>query len=132
MAIINCTPHDIHIYDAAAVTFVPAQRKYILNMDTIGIVSLHTIIPKSGQMLSAKMDTRQDGYTDDGISIVLNTVTAIDPLPPGDDLCIVSQIYASAVRKLGLPTDRLLCIGDPVYATTDGKQPMGCLNLQRA
>jgi hypothetical protein len=28
MAIINYTPHDIHIYDAVAVTFMPAQRKY--------------------------------------------------------------------------------------------------------
>jgi len=128
MAIINYTPHDIMIYGVDSVEYDASIRKHIL----IAGASPVMILPKSGKMLSVKMDTQQDGYIENGIiPIIWNIVTAID-LPDGDALWIVSQVYASAVRKLGLPTDRLLCIGDPVYATSDGKQPMGCLNLQRA
>lgn len=58
-------------------------------------------------------------------------VLDIDPLPDGYDFYIVSNLYLSAARQLGLPTDQLLTVGHPVYASSEDTRPVGCLFLYR-
>lgn len=71
-------------------------------------------------------------FNEGDLEVVKRVVKNIDILPAFGDYFIVSHVYANACRALGLDTRRLLCVGDPVYATHDGKQPIGVLNLQIA
>lgn len=51
-----------------------------------------------------------------GVPVVEEKVLAVDPLPEGDDIMIVSKQYAAACCKLCWPTDRLRIVSGPVYA----------------
>jgi len=83
-------------------------------------------IPSNG-MLSGKIET-VPGEPIDGVPVYVKKVVGCDPLPDGDDMLIVSAIYAVAARQSGLPMDRLLVIADPVV-TPDGNQILGCIGV---
>ena len=127
MAIINATPHAVNVYATESVRFDAKHRKYII---VDGCSPIH-IIPPSGMMLSAKMETLPVGSID-GIPVQQSSVIAADPLP-SDDNYIVSRLFHSAMTALGEPTERLLLIGSPVYRVSqDGAvAPVGCLALER-
>lgn len=68
---------------------------------------------------------------DDGPLRLAPQVRGIDPLPSGYDFYIVSNLYLSAARQLGMPTDKLLTVGQPVYADAGDTRPIGCQFLYR-
>lgn len=77
-------------------------------------------IPYSGRMLSAKV--KQDSAEPikfNGVLIPVKTpqfFESVDPIPDKDecDYCIVSAMYVTACKSLGIDTSRLLTIGEPV------------------
>lgn len=119
--------HNINII--AGAEFDPAIRKFRGG---------HKIaeIPFSGVMLSAKAE-QVDGepLIVDGVAIPTKSPqkwTAVDPLPENDDgetLYVVSAMYVAACKELGLPTDKLLTIGQTVVDETG--RVCGCVNLNR-
>lgn len=126
MAIINATPHYINIFSTHSVSFDTAQRKYFVS----GSEEPTHIIPPSGMLLSAKMQTETVEPLL-GIPIQRTAVVSADPIPDGE-YYIVSRLYHSAMVTLGEPTDRLLLIGSPVYRVIDGAiAPCGCLALEQ-
>ena len=125
---INCTAHDVNIIDRQCVHYIDDIRKYVL-YTTLDEAIISTI-PKSGIILSAQWGLESEEMID-GFSVI-NKVPIGVMQPPEDENCIVSQLYASAYRKTDYRPANLFCVGDPVYATKDGKQPLGVLNLQRA
>lgn len=77
-------------------------------------------IPYSGRMLSAEI--HQDAAAPlEYCDVMIPTKTpqifcTADPIPPKEecDLCVVSALYVTACKVLGLDTSRLLTIGTPV------------------
>lgn len=120
----NFTPHVIKIIDVNSVKFDPKIRKYIPNTDCDPIIIAEF---SSSGMLSAKMETVA-GKPIGNIPIFEKKVVGCDPLPDGEDKLIVSAIFAVTVKQLGLSTDRLLIVADPVV-TPDGNQILGCIGL---
>lgn len=103
--------HDINVYTGCE--YSEKYRKY-----TGG--ELLTVIPFSGRMLNAVVETPETGMLDmNGVMIPVNSpqkFVNIDPIPPVEecDYCIVSAMYVAACRTLGIDTSRLLTIGGPV------------------
>lgn len=127
MNIVNCTAHSVSIINRDDVVRKLDVRKYILeNQGTEAIL----VFPK-GMPLNVTFEDAV-AFKDGDLEVVKRVVTRIDPLPKDGDYFIVSQVYANACRILGMDTKKLLCVGEPVYATPDGKQPIGVLNLQTA
>lgn len=52
-----------------------------------------------------------------------------DPLPPGYDIYIVSNLYRSAVIELKGDTSKLATIDGTVYKDPNNLRPCGCLAL---
>jgi hypothetical protein len=120
----NFTPHSIKIIDQKSVKFDPKIRKYTPFTDIEPVII--TEFPSNG-MLSGNIQT-VPGEPIDNVPTYYKKVVGCDPLPDGDDMLIVSAIYAVAARKSGLPMDRLLVIADPVV-TPDGNQILGCIGV---
>lgn len=133
MEIRNYMPHTINIVSrtAVAVTYNTDLKKHILNPGMSIDDAVITTIPSSGE-LNAVFAPSEVVAKVDRINIVEKQVQSADALPDGDFYCVVSQDYADAARACNNEIDlsRLLCIGEPVYATADGKQPVGVLDLQ--
>jgi len=119
----NFTPHSIKIIDVNSVVFDSKIRKYVPGESESVIVAE---FPSSG-MLSGNIQT-VPSESIDGVPVYVKKVIGCDPLPDGDDMLIVSAIYAVAARKSGLPMNRLLVIADPVV-TPDGNQILGCIGV---
>ena len=122
MQIVNYTPHMINI--VGNVTFSDKDRKYLTNEETIIIKS----IPPSGMLLNAKQ-VNEDTEAIDGIPTKVMTFSGVTEAPK-DRYCIVSAMYVTACKQLGIDTYNLLTIGDAVYSA-DTIKPIGTLNLNR-
>ena len=126
--ILSCVGgHPVNIYKNAE--FDSAIRKYRGG-------EIAATIPYAGFMLSARAEQVDDEpIIVDGVEIPTKTPqkwTAVDPLPENDDgetLYIVSAMYVAACKELGLPTDKLLTIGQVVVDETG--RVCGCVNLNR-
>lgn len=121
MRVWNATPHSIRIMPASAVTFNPEIRKWIAEADTEPV----SVIESTG-MLSAKIDAVDADPISD-IPVFDKKVVGCDPLPDGmtgEDIIIVSALYATAYKRTYGDDTRLYTIADPVY-TSDGRTILG-------
>lgn len=121
----NFTPHEVRVLKAEACEFVPAMRKYVLKDGIELEEATLTVIKPEGRLLNATF-ADEDAEPINGIPTIRRKVASLDPLPEGNDFCIVSALYASACEEKG----RILTVGDVVY-TKDGRTPIGCLRLIR-
>ena len=126
MKIVSCVGgHPVNIYTGAE--FDPTIRKF-----RGGEIS--ATIPYAGFMLSARAEQVDDEpIIVDGVEIPTKSPqkwVSVDPLPnEPDTLYIVSAMYVAACKELGLPTDKLLTIGQTVVDETG--RVAGCVNLNR-
>jgi len=126
--IINMTPHLINIYGADSTQFDASIRKLLV---LEGAQPSQTIQP-SGTLLNAKQsEVIADAV--DGIPCMAFTFTHADALPIGeyDDYYVVSALYVSACKALGLPTNQLLTVRGTVYKSAAEPKPIGCLGFYR-
>lgn len=91
-------------------------------------------IPYAGFMLSAKAEQVDDEpIVVEGVEIPTKSPqkwTSVDPLPESEDtMYIVSAMYVAACKELGLPTDKLLTIGQTVVDDTG--RVVGCVGFNR-
>lgn len=91
-------------------------------------------IPYAGFMLSAKAEQADDEpIVVEGVEVPTKSPqkwVSVDPLPEGNDtLYIVSAMYVAACKELGLPTDRLLTVGQTVV--DDSGRVIGCVGFNR-
>ena len=118
--------HEVKIF--AGSTFDPAIRKF-----RGGKVVL--TIPFAGRMLSAKAAQEPDNpVVIDGVEIPTMTPPkweSVDPIPPVEEaeFCIVSAMFATAAKELGLDTSRLLTLRDMVV--DDEGRVCGALGFNR-
>lgn len=117
--IFNGTPHAINVIDNGV--FDAAIRKHVT--DNPNVVAS---IPSNG-MLSAKVST-VDADPINGIPVFTKAFTGVDTLPEGFDVYIVSAMYGSAAKAVGMDTSKMFTVADPVYST-DGKTIHGCKGI---
>lgn len=109
--------HSVSVFEGA--TFDPSVRKYKGGKKVAEI-------PFSGRMLNARARQESaDPVEFEGVSIPTMTPQiwdSVDPIPSTEecDFCIVSAMYASACKALGMDTSRLLTMGGTVVGD-DGK-----------
>lgn len=126
--ILSCVGgHPVNIYTGAE--FDPDIRKYRGGEIAVSI-------PYAGFMLSAKaVQADDEPIVVNGVEIPTKSPqkwTAVDPLPEDDDgetLYVVSAMYVAACKELGLPTNKLLTIGQTVV--DESGRVAGCVNLNR-
>ena len=127
--IVNLTPHPVSI--VAGATFDTSIRKYR------GGIVVKTI-PSSGMVsaISSKQEEMDPIVTDDDGVFIPTCSTPkwvwVDPIPefPEGSMYIVSAMYVTACRELGIPTRRLLTVG-PAVVGDDGRSIVGCVSLVR-
>ena len=119
--------HSIDIFQNAV--YDPAIRKY-RGGNLIGI------IPYAGRMLSARMKPQRKlpPIQMDGISIPVYSAPeweSVDPIPNLSecDYALVSALYLSACKDMGMDTSRLLTIGGSVV--DDAGKIIGTVWLNR-
>ena len=122
MAIINNTPHAINVISPTDCHFDSTIRKWVASSDVTPQVVL-----ESAGMLNAKIETKDAPSLDD-IPMFDKEIVACDPIPDDGNFHVVSALYASAARKMGYDTSRLLLVADPVMSE-DGKTFIGCRGL---
>ena len=120
----NFTPHKIVIFKREDCFFDDKTRKYYLKEGAQPVVE----IPSEG-VLNAHIEYERSEIVDN-VEIFEARVKEIDPLPPGR--LIVSALFANACKIMGIGTDRLLTISQPVYDNPDNPRPVGCLGLNKA
>ena len=120
--IFNGTPHAINININGVSD--PAIRKMVIPADIQPEISIS--IPSNG-MLSAKIDSVQ-AESIDSIPVFGKKIASCDQIPEGYDIVIVSALYVSAARSVGMDTARLYTVADPVY-TADGRTILGCRGI---
>lgn len=126
MKVLSCVGgHDVIVYKNAE--FDPAIRKYRGG-------EIAATIPYAGFMLSARAAQADDEpIVVEGVEIPTKSPqkwVSVDPLPEEEDtMYIVSAMYVAACKELGLPTDKLLTIGQTVVDETG--RVAGCVNLNR-
>jgi hypothetical protein len=130
MKIINCTPHAINIVEGA--TFETKARKFMKNETTKAVCT----IQPSGIVLNAKAEDAKaediEYSTIDALVPTKKTVyVSVDSLPGEGDMFLVSALFVSACKDLGIETSKLLTVGDPVYDSLEKPFPIGALNLRR-
>lgn len=128
MMIINNTPHAIKIFSKAQ----PDEkiRKFRVQEGAEPDV----IIPSSGVLLNAKAAPQEDAMAIDFEGACIPTKTApqwtgVDECPQDGNLHVVSALYVSACKEVGMPTDHLLTIGGQVV--NEEGFPIGCAFLCR-
>lgn len=117
----NGTPHPINV--VANGVSSPAIRKFVVPE---GMAPEITISIPSDGMLNAKIESVQADSIN-GVPTFGKKVIGCDPIPEGD-IIIVSALYVSAARAMGLDTARLYTVADPVYSP-DGKTILGCRGI---
>jgi len=120
----NFTPHNINIFAKEDVFYDEKQRKYFIKEGAKPLL----VLPSEG-ILNAHIDYELSENVD-GIDIFEARVKNIDPLPSGR--LIVSALFVTACKILGINTNRLLTISQPVYSNPDNPRPVGCLGLNKA
>lgn len=93
-------------------------------------------IPYAGHSLYVKTEQVDDEpIVVEGVEIPTESPLkwiSVDPLPEGDDpdtMYIVPMYYVAACKELGLPTDKLLTMGQPVVDDTG--RFIGCVAFIR-
>lgn len=120
--IFNGTPHSINIVvNSISDT---AIRKMVVPADVQPEIIMS--VPSSG-MLSAKIDS-VEAEAINGIPVFGKKIASCDPIPEEYDVVIVSALYVSAARAMGLDTSRLYTVADPVYSP-DGRTILGCRGI---
>jgi len=122
MKIFNGTPHAINVI--VNCVSKPEIRKLVV-VDGVA-PEIIANIPSSG-MLSAQIESVESAPIAD-IPIFEKKVTGCDPIPKNYDIIIVSALYVSAARAMGLDTARLYTVADPVYSA-DGRTILGCKGI---
>lgn len=117
--IFNGTPHEVNIVDNSL--FSQQIRKHITDYPN-AVAS----IPSNG-MLSAIVSTINSDPIN-GIPVFVKEFRGVDELPEGFDVYIVSAMYASAAKAVGMDTSKLYTVADPVYSL-DGKTIYGCRGI---
>ncbi|MDP1884389.1 MAG: hypothetical protein Q8L10_03380 [Candidatus Moranbacteria bacterium] len=125
MKIFNGSPHPINVVGNGVSD--PAIRKLVVPADQEPQILVS--IPSNG-MLSAKIEDSKEPSIN-GIPVFGKKVTGCDPIPEGYDVIIVSALYVSAARAMGLDTARLYTVANPVYSQ-GGKSILGCQGICRA
>jgi len=128
MKIVNLTPHSINIYRKEDAEHNPSLRKAFIKPGARPILT----IPSSG-MVNAHITYTYDTMIDK-IPIYKPVVQGIDPLPPKAmkaDIIIVSALYASAAKMVGVDTTKLVTVSQPVYDNPNNPRPVGCIGLNR-
>jgi hypothetical protein len=125
MAIINCTPHPINIFDRNDADSSNPRRLMLAE----GAECIRTIEP-SGTVLNAQRGDSDIVDMIDGVPVKSRAkFISFDALPEGDDFVIVSQLFKSAVVDCGGDTSRLLCVAETVFRV-DCPTPVGCCALE--
>ena len=121
---INGTPHEITLYFESDCTFDSSTRKLVLNENAIPLFKI-----PAGKALNAKTQVRElDNSEFPFLKGAVEFVEA-DSLPGEDEIVIVSNLYRSALKDLGISTQRLATVGGTVYASVDNPRPVGCTYL---
>lgn len=120
--IYNGTSHAINIYKDCE--YIEASRRYIKSING----QLVRTIPANVLMLNARMKLTDLGAVD-GIPRTGKTFKFkdVDPLPPGYDIYIVSALYATAAKQMGMDMSQIYTVSDPVY--NDDGHLIGCLGI---
>lgn len=139
--IVNCTPHKVVVFGSESVEYDAKNRKYFINevMPVILLIAEPTILLNAE---SVEVEAEVNG-----IPVWEVTYPKVDDLPesivteegleiPCDEntYYIVSALYATARKNLGLDCSRLLTIHNPVYKIKeDGavSYPLGCLGFRK-
>lgn len=122
---INGTPHTVHIYKEEDCSLDSSSRKLILKEGAVAYFSI-----EAGTPLNAK--TRVKELSDPCFPFLKGSLEFIeaDPLPgEHDEIVIVSNLYRSALKELGISTQRVATVGGTVYADINNPRPVGCLYL---
>lgn len=128
MKIFNGTPHDINLFLESQAEFASAVRKLILKEGEAPVF----VIPKGEKMLNAQKATAAFPAINSELTPFLKggvIFTAVDPLPEGYDLYIVSALYKSAAKELGMDVSKLATIDGAVYDSEINPRPAGCTGL---
>jgi len=123
----NMTPHIINLFREDSTVFDASIRKLLVKD---GQVAAQVIEP-SGTLLNAKQEER---FTEAVYGIPCKTFefTSVDAYPQDTDhYYVVSALYVSACKALGLRTDRLLTVRGTVYKSATEPKPIGCLGFYR-
>lgn len=119
--IYNGTPHAVNIIANAALN--PTDRKHYCNGRPEVIMS----IPSNGALNATFETVQSDSFAD--IPVFERKVVAVDALPEGYDVVIVSLPYATAYREL-YGTERAACLYTVADVVLDeNKRPIGCVGL---
>jgi len=122
MKIYNGTAHEVSIIGNAEPA--PAIRKLVVPEGIEPKVLAR--IPAMG-MLNAKIESVETDPIG-SVPVFSKKVVGCDNAPEGYDVYIVSALYVSAARAVGLATDRLYTVADPVYSP-DGRTILGCRGI---
>jgi hypothetical protein len=98
----------------------------LINPDTIPLKEIEPGIDLN--CTTENLPDSDEWDTDIPISGAL-VFTAVDELPPGYDIYIVSNLYRSAYKELNGDTSKLATIKGSVYLSIDDTRPVGCLGL---
>lgn len=123
--IYNGTAHAVSIIKNGVSD--PAIRKLVVPEGEQPAVLMS--IPSDG-MLMAKIENSEESSIET-IPVFGKRVVGCDPLPEGYDVIIVSALFATAARMVGMDTSRLYTVANPVYSP-GGKEILGCLGLSQA
>ena len=119
--------HDIVVYNNTV--YDKSIRKYRGGTPAV-------VIPYAGRMLSAVPKPAQEEQMEvNGVLIPIHKAIEwdhVDPLPNPEecDYALVSALYVTACKSLGIDTSRLLTIGGAVVDDT-GRTTIGCVWLNR-
>lgn len=119
--------HDIVVYNNTV--YDKSIRKYRGGTPAV-------VIPYAGRMLSAVPKPAQEEQMEvNGVLVPIHKAIEwdhVDPLPNPEecDYALVSALYVTACKSLGIDTSRLLTIGGAVVDDT-GRTTIGCVWLNR-
>lgn len=125
MKIFNGTTHDINLFLESQTEALPHARKLVLKEGESPVV----IIPKGDKMLNAQKATAAPPIEGELAPFLKGGMIfpSIDPLPEGYDLYIVSLLYKSAAKEIGMDASKLATVDGVVYDSES--KPVGCTGL---
>ena len=123
--IFNGTSHKITFFKAEDAQ-QHGRKLVLINPGTIPLKEIEPGIDLN--CTTENLPDSDEWDTDIPISGAL-VFTAVDELPPGYDIYIVSNLYRSAYKELNGDTSKLATIKGSVYLSIDDTRPVGCLGL---
>lgn len=128
MKLFNGTTHEICFYSEEDTEAIQDGRKLVLKEGALPLM----VIPP-GVNLSAKTEQAPLAMENDDVSCppLVGPVVfaAVDDLPQGYDIYIVSNLYRSAYREINGQSLTLATVYGTVYDSPSAKRPCGCLAL---